>query len=95
MLFAVHALDRSDIAARRREAFEAFRDYLAQSRSLGTTVVMAGPLLDDSGANFIGGLFLIDARDRAAAEAFVYGSPYQTQGIWETVHIHSYRRMYG
>jgi uncharacterized protein YciI len=36
----------------------------------------------------VGTIFVIDAKDRTAAEAFTRSDPYHINGVWGTVQIH-------
>ena len=43
----------------------------------------------------VGSVFVIDAKDRAAAEAFTRSDPYHVNGVWERVQIHGYNKKRG
>jgi uncharacterized protein YciI len=60
-----------------------------------TDVVTAGTLLADDGETPVGSVFVIDAKDRAAAEAFTRSDPYHVNGVWERVQIHGYNKKRG
>ena len=91
MLFAFYCLDRdghADVRAQNREAHVA---YLTSRRD---AMVTAGPLLDDDGESMIGSLILLDLPDRAAAEAFAAGDPYAKAGLFKSVRIHPWRKVF-
>ncbi|HEU5020177.1 MAG TPA: YciI family protein, partial [Pseudolabrys sp.] len=70
MLFSIHAIDKPG-AAKTREAVHA--DHLAHLKRASdykVTLVAGGPLVSDDGATPIGSMMLVEAPDRAAAEAF-------------------------
>jgi hypothetical protein len=95
MLFVVHALDKQDILPTRAQFYRAHRVHLDQADAHAVDVVTAGTLVADDGETPVGSLFVIDARDRAAADAFVRSDPYHVNGVWQTVHIHGYNRKRG
>ena len=63
MHFVIHAIDRSDAGSLREHTRPTHLDYLG-----GFDVVFGGPMLDDDGA-MCGSLIVVQAEDRAAAEA--------------------------
>lgn len=68
--------------------------HLAYVRGHGQTIVAAGPLLDDAG-DMNGSLFLIDAPDSGAIEAFSLADPYRQAGLFERVEIRLWRQTLG
>lgn len=52
---------------------------------------MAGPMLDDSGKDSIGSLFVIEAESLDAARAFNAEDPYTRAGLWANVAVHPFR----
>jgi len=58
-------------------------------------IVMSGPLVADDGTTMIGSLFLIEAPDRAAVEAFNAADPFKKADIWERVTITGFLRRQG
>ena len=67
MLFVIHATDRPGGMATRAKFYRAHRIHLDQSDSYDVDVVTAGTLLADDGETPVGSIFVIDAKDRAAA----------------------------
>ncbi len=53
-------------------------------------VKVAGPLLDDAGSP-IGSLLIIEAEDKAAAQAFADNDPYTLAGLFESAEVHPWR----
>ena len=51
-------------------------------------VVTADVLVADDGETPVGCIFIVDAADRAAVEAFTRSDPYRINGVWEWVAIH-------
>jgi uncharacterized protein len=87
MLFVIHATDRRDGMATRAKFYRAHQHNV--------DVVTAGTLLAADGETPVGSVFVIDAKDRAATEAFARSDPYQVNGVWETVQIHGYNKKRG
>ena len=95
MLFAIHAVDREGALDTRLANYDAHKAFLSDTSALGVKIVMSGPLVADDGATMIGSLFLIEAPDRAAAEAFNAADPFFKAGIWERVTITGFLRRQG
>ena len=95
MLFVVHATDKKDVMATRAKHYRAHRIHLDEAEQHDVDVVTAGTLLADDGETPCGSVFVIDAQDRAAAEAFTRSDPYHLNGVWERVQIHRYARKRG
>lgn len=95
MLFVIHATDRRDGMATRAKFYRAHRIHLDEADKHNVDVVTAGTLLAADGETPVGSVFVIDAKDRAATEAFARSDPYQVNGVWETVQIHGYSKKRG
>jgi hypothetical protein len=68
--------------------------HLAYVRENLAMVKLAGPMLDaDDG--MAGSLFIIEAADRAAVEAFNAADPYQKAGVFGQVEIRGFRASIG
>ena len=89
MHFVIHAIDRTDAGSLRVRTRPAHLDYLG-----GFDVTFGGPMLDDDGA-MCGSLIVVQAEDRAAAEAFAAGDPYALAGMFETVTITAMKPVLG
>ncbi|HEY1543497.1 MAG TPA: YciI family protein [Xanthobacteraceae bacterium] len=92
MHFVIHAVDKPDIIATRAKHFRAHRVHLDESRKHGVEIFTAGPLVDEDGETPVGSLFIIEATDRAAVDAFTRSDPYFVNGVWERVDVHYYRK---
>ncbi|HEX2654533.1 MAG TPA: YciI family protein [Xanthobacteraceae bacterium] len=90
MLFVIQALDRPDGTAKRQPVYAAHRAHLDTAADYGVTLVMSGPLVADDGTTPIGSMFVVEAEDRAAAEAFNKADPFYAAGIWGPVSIHGF-----
>lgn len=65
-------------------------DHIAYRKGLGDALRLAGPLLDDSGQP-AGSVVIIDAPDRAAAEALANADPYVAAEVLQLVSVRPYR----
>ena len=95
MLFVVHALDKRDILPTRAKHYRAHRIHLDRAEDHSVDVITAGTLVDDDGETPVGSIFVIDAADRAAVDAFARSDPYNLNGVWERVSIHGYNKKRG
>jgi uncharacterized protein YciI len=90
MYFAIFATDRpgcEDVRAGERPRHRAY----IRDPALPVRMCVAGPTLASDGKMENGSLFIIEADDMAAAEAFVADSPYTQAGLFETVVIRPFR----
>ncbi|HLU65088.1 MAG TPA: YciI family protein [Kofleriaceae bacterium] len=87
MLFAIICRDRPGHAEVRQANRAAHLDFLA---SLGDRLKGAGPFLDDDGA-MDGSMILLEAEDRAAAEAVARTDPYAVAGLFSDVQIRPWK----
>ncbi|WP_296582041.1 YciI family protein [Xanthobacter sp.] len=95
MLFAIHGVDRQGALDTRLAHYEAHKAFLSDTSAFGVEIVMSGPLVADDGTTMIGSLFLIEAPDRAAVEAFNAADPFKKADIWERVTITGFLRRQG
>jgi uncharacterized protein YciI len=95
MLFVVHATDKKDILPTRAKHYRAHRIHLDRAEDHGVEVVTAGTLVADDGETPVGSIFVIDATDRAAVDAFTRSDPYHLNGVWDRVEIHRYNKKRG
>lgn len=95
MLFVIHALDHAGALSVRQANYDAHKAFLSDTSAFGVRIVMSGPLVADDGETMIGSLFLIEAPDRAAVEAFHHADPFFAAGIWEKGSITAFLRRQG
>ena len=95
MLFVIHATDTSRGMPTRAKFYRAHRIHLDQAEQHGVDVITAGTLVADDGETPVGSIFVIDAKDRAAVDAFTRSDPYHVNKVWETVQIHGYNKKRG
>jgi uncharacterized protein len=86
-LFVLSCIDRPDSLERRMAAREAHLAYVADHRDM---VRLAGPYLNDKG-RMAGSMFVIEAPDRAAVEAFSAADPYVLADLFERIDIRVWR----
>jgi uncharacterized protein len=94
MLFVVHALDKTGILPVRAKHYRDPR-ILDKSYDYAVDVVMAGTLVANDGETPVGSIFVIDAKNRAAVDAFTRSDPYHVNGVWERVSVHGYNKKRG
>jgi len=95
MLFVIHAIDKRDALPVRAHFYRPHRVHLDQAENFNVDVVTAGTLVAGDGETPCGSVFVIDAKDRAAVDAFVRSDPYHVNAVWERVQIHAYNRKRG
>jgi len=89
MLFALTCIDKPDALPIRLENRAAHLDYLNGSGK----VVFAGPFIEAEKP--VGSLVVIEADDRAGAEAFAAADPYARAGLFASVTIREWRKVIG
>ena len=90
MLFVIYCRDNpgsGDLRLATRDA------HLAYVDSTEIDIRIAGPMLDDAG-NMVGSMFVVDAAERAAVDAFSAADPYREAGLFERVDIHAFRQVF-
>ena len=95
MLFVIHALDKPGALPTRLAHYDAHKAFLSDTSAYGVKIVMSGPLVADDGETMIGSMFLVEAENRAAAEAFNHADPFHAAGFWEKVTITGFLRRQG
>ena len=87
MLFALICTDKPGSVELRMKVRP---DHLAFLESLGSAVKGAGPFTDDAGSP-TGSLILVEAEDRAAAEAVAARDPYAKAGLFSSAEIRPWK----
>jgi uncharacterized protein YciI len=95
MLFVIHAMDRKDAITTRAKHYRAHRQHLDDSGKYKVHIVTAGPVVADDGETPIGSLFIVEAHDRKAVNAFTDSDPYKMNGVWQDIEVHAYKRKRG
>ena len=52
----------------------------------------AGTLVASDGETPVGSLFVLEAENRAAIDAFTNSDPYHVNNVWEHVEVHYYNK---
>jgi uncharacterized protein YciI len=86
MHFVIFATDRPDHEKVRNGEQPRHHAYI-HDPGLPVRVQVAGPTLDPDSEAMNGSLFIIEADDMAAAEAFVADDPYNQAGLFESIVI--------
>lgn len=89
MHFVIHALDRAGAGDLRARTRSEHLSYVTRF-----DLAFGGPMLDDDG-EMCGSLIVVQAEDRAAAEAFAAGDPYAKAGLFEQVTITAMKPLLG
>jgi hypothetical protein len=90
MLFAITCTDKPGALALRMETRPAHLEHLKAHES---QLQLVGPLLDAEGKP-CGSLLVVEAADRAAAEAFAAADPYARAGLFESVVVRPFRAVF-
>jgi len=89
--FVLTCIDKPDSLALRLASRDAHLDYVRRHPGF---VRLAGPFLDSAGG-MVGSLFIVEAEDIGAAEAFTASDPYALAGLFERVEIRAWRATVG
>ena len=92
MHFVIHAVDRPDALATRAKFYRAHRIHLDRANDHAVTVTTAGTLVAADGETPVGSLFVLEAADRAAIDAFTSTDPYHINNVWQAVDVHYYNK---
>ena len=90
-LFILACFDKPNSLDLRMATREA---HLAYARERRAMIKVAGPLLDEA-EGMAGSLFILEASDRAAVEAFNAADPYQQAGLFGQVEIRGFKASIG
>jgi uncharacterized protein YciI len=90
-LFMLACFDKPESLPLRMATREA---HLAYAREHAGMIRVAGPMLDDADG-MAGSLFILEAPDRAAVQAFNAADPYQQAGLFGQVEIRGFRASIG
>jgi uncharacterized protein YciI len=89
-LFVITAFDNPGALQVRIDTRDTHLAYLNASGM----VKVAGPLLDADG-QMIGSLLIVEAQDKAAAQAFADADPYKLAGLFARSELHGWRHSVG
>ncbi len=91
MLYVITCKDKPDslevrLANRRRHL-----EYLTRFKD---QICAAGPTIADDGETMNGSVLIIDFPDRGAAEGFAHADPYAKAGLFESVEIQAWKKVF-
>ncbi len=89
MLFTMFCIDKPGVMETRQEVMPAHIEYLSTEP---VKIVMSGPLVADDGETIVGSLYLFEAEDRAAVDAFQANDPLVQADLWETVEVRAFNK---
>ncbi|HUZ13097.1 MAG TPA: YciI family protein [Caulobacteraceae bacterium] len=90
-LYVLVCIDKPGALELRRATRAAHLAYAGEHRAM---LRLAGPFLDEAG-EMAGSLFILEADDLAAAQAFHAADPYRLAGLFERVEIRPWRATVG
>ncbi len=88
MFFVIHSVDKPGHGEVRAGARPAHLEYM---KNAVDKLLVAGPTLAEDGESMTGSLIIIEAEDRAEAEAFTRDDPFTRAGLFESVTIKPWR----
>jgi hypothetical protein len=88
MLFAVHCVDAPGVDAIRNRYLSPHKDYLVSQKH----ILVVGGALTNASDEPVGSLYIVNAADRKAAEAFSKNDPFTSAGVFGTVTITAMRK---
>ena len=91
MLFAIYCRDKANHLQVRLDNRPAHFEYLKQ---FAAQHVCTGPLLTEDKQGMVGSLLVLDFADRAAAEDFARNDPYAKAGLFDSVAITPFRKVF-
>lgn len=91
MLFIIYCVDKPDHAHLRAENRDA---HVAHLKAHSDQIVSAGPTTSDDGGAMTGSLLIMDFPDRAGAEAFAAEDPYNKAGLFQSVEIKAWKKVF-
>lgn len=91
MPYAVIAMDKEGGASLRAELRPVHLEHLERNAN---KLLAGGAIFADDGTTPIGSLLIIDADDRAEAEAIIAADPFTKGGLFQSVAIHPWRKVY-
>jgi uncharacterized protein YciI len=91
MLFVMYCRDKDDAQPIRLDNREAHLAYVDAS---DLKMIVAGPLLTPEGDGMIGSMLVVEAEDRAQVDAFAASDPYRLAGLFDSVEIHPFRKVF-
>jgi uncharacterized protein YciI len=91
MPLAILAQDKPDSGALRTELRPRHLEHLDRHAA---RLLAAGAVLADDGATPVGSLIILDTEDRAEAEAFMAADPFTQGGLFASVSVMPWRKVF-
>jgi uncharacterized protein YciI len=89
MLWAIYGTDKPGSRALREQHLPAHAAYFTENRHV---IFFAGPLQSDDASADVGVLYIVNVKDRAAAQAFLENDPFHRGGVFETTRVTRLRK---
>ena len=83
-LYVVRFTDRADALATRKQYLAAHIEWLDKNKD---TILVAGSLRPEPGQDAIGGMWVVEAKDKKAIEALLHTDPFWVQGLRQSYEI--------
>ncbi len=91
MHFVIYCRDKADHGHVRAENRPAHLEFL---KAAADKIVAAGPMTNDAGDGMVGSTLSMEFADRAEAEAWAAGDPYAQAGLFESVEITPWKKVF-
>ena len=91
MPFAILALDKPGSGSVRTDSRPAHLDHLDRHAA---KLLAGGAVLADDAATPVGSLIVYDSEDRAEVEAFLAADPFSKAGLFASVAIYPWRKVF-
>ena len=91
MLYVIYCKDKAGHQQTRLDNRPAHLEYL---RRFDGQHVCTGPLVSDDGQGMVGTLLVMEFADRKAAEDFAANDPYAKAGLFQSVEITPFRKVF-
>ena len=91
MLFVIRFTDKPGSQATREKYLDAHIAWLSERRD---SVLVAGSLRDEPGANPVGAFWVVEAKDKSEAAEIFRSDPFWTSGMRESVEIHHWSKAF-
>ena len=91
MAVVIECTDKAGSLEIRKANREAHLEYL---KDFMDKIIAVGPLLDDAGESMTGSLLVMNFADKAEAEAFCEGDPYAKAGLFQSVSIKNWKKVF-
>lgn len=90
-MFAVHCKDKPGHLQTRLDNRAAHLEYMKANID---KIVIGGPLQTDDRQGMIGSLLVLDFPDRAQLDAFLAADPYAKAGLFESVTVTPFKKVF-